>query len=62
MRQINDDLSREYGLPVLLNIENNHGKNYAEIIAEEETYWKNLQAKMDELVFKKGNIWSCSAG
>lgn len=41
MRQINDDLSREYGLPVLLDLENNHGKNYAEIIAEEEgTSWK----------------------
>nr|WP_294486965.1 relaxase/mobilization nuclease domain-containing protein [uncultured Anaerosporobacter sp.] len=41
MRQINDDLSREYGLPVLLNTENNHSKNYAEIIADEEgTSWK----------------------
>lgn len=54
MRQINDDLSREYGLPVLLNIENNHGKNYAEIIAEEVgKSSKNLQTKMDELVFGK---------
>lgn len=42
MRQINDDLSREFGLPVLLDTENNKGKNYAEIIAEEEgTSWKN---------------------
>lgn len=41
MRQINDDLSREYGLPVLLDTENNKGKNYAEIIADEEgTSWK----------------------
>jgi len=41
MHQINDELSREYGLPVLLNTENNKGKNYAEIIADEEgTSWK----------------------
>lgn len=42
MRQINDDLSREYGLPVILDTENNNGKNYAEIIADEEgTSWKD---------------------
>ena len=41
MHQINDEISREYGLPVLLDTENNKGKNYAEIIADEEgTSWK----------------------
>jgi Relaxase/Mobilisation nuclease domain. len=41
MRQINDDLSREFGLPVLLDTENNKGKNYAEIVAEQEgASWK----------------------
>jgi hypothetical protein len=41
MRQINDDLSREYGLPVLLDSEKNKSKNYGEIIAEQEgTSWK----------------------
>ena len=42
IRQINDDLSREYGLPVILDSDYNKGKNYAEIIADEEgTSWKN---------------------
>ncbi|MFA9466947.1 MAG: relaxase/mobilization nuclease domain-containing protein [Velocimicrobium sp.] len=60
MRQINDDLSREYGLPVLLDTENNHGKNYAEIIAEEEgTSWKN-DVRNDILSAAKlgANSWS----
>ncbi|MHB8131457.1 MAG: relaxase/mobilization nuclease domain-containing protein [Mobilitalea sp.] len=43
MRRINDDLSREFGLPVLLGTENNKGKNYAEIVAVQEgVSWKNI--------------------
>lgn len=60
MRQINDDLSREYGLPVLLDTEKNKGKNYSEIIADEEgTSWKN-DVRNDILsTAKRGaNSWS----
>ena len=60
MRQINDDLSREFGLLVLLDTENNKGKNYAEIIAEEEgTSWKN-HVRNDILSAAKlgANSWS----
>lgn len=60
MRQINDDLSREYGLPVLLDTENNHGKNYAEIIADQDgTSWKET-VRNDILNTAKlgSNSWS----
>ena len=60
MRQINDDLSREYGLPVLFDTENNHGKNYAEIIANDNgTSWKN-EVRNDILSAAKlgANSWS----
>lgn len=60
MRQINDELSREFGLPVLLNTENSKGKNYAEIIADEEgTSWKET-VRNDILNATKlgSNSWS----
>lgn len=59
MRQINDALSREYGLPVLLNTENNQGKNYAEIVAEQEgVSWKDNVRNDIENAMRSSYRWA----
>lgn len=59
MRQINDDLSREYGLPVLLDTENNMSKNYAEIVAVQEgDSWKDAVRSDVENAKLSSSSWS----
>lgn len=59
MHLINDDLSREYGLPVLLDTENNKGKNYAEIVAEQEGIsWKKTIRNDIENAKLNSNEWN----